>query len=79
MDSPEKELQQGSRRIQLMRFRKRHYLNGRELAHLVGVHPSQVTRWESGIQTVPQWLENFLSCLDKQLPGSATSEDELEQ
>ncbi len=74
MASSEKEQQQGSRRIKLMNFRKRHFLNCRELAHLVGVHPSQVTRWEIGTQTVPQWLENFLSCLDKQL--SATSQEE---
>ena len=81
MASPERELQQGSRRIKLINFRKRHFLNGKELAHLVGVHPSQVTRWENGNQTVPQWLENFLSCLDKQLPAqrSAASQDELEQ
>jgi DNA-binding transcriptional regulator YiaG len=81
MASPERELQQGHRRIELMNFRKRHYLNCKELARLVGVHPSQVTRWENGMQTVPQWLENFLSCLDKQLLArrSATSQDELEQ
>jgi transcriptional regulator with XRE-family HTH domain len=53
-------------------FRIRHNLTGSELARLLGVHKSQVSRWETGQREIPAWLEKFLACLDKTLPGGAS-------
>jgi transcriptional regulator with XRE-family HTH domain len=45
-------------------FRKRHNLTGLELAEMLGVHKSQISRWETGQRQIPLWLEKFLACLD---------------
>lgn len=45
-------------------FRRRHRLTTVELAQLLGVHKSQVSRWETGQRRIPPWLEKFLECLD---------------
>lgn len=50
----------------LWNFRKRHNLNGKQLAEIIGVHRSQVTRWETDQQKIPMWLEKFLACLENQ-------------
>ena len=49
-------------------FRKRHNLTGADLARILGVHKSQVSRWETGQRPIPLWLEKFLACLDQTLP-----------
>jgi DNA-binding transcriptional regulator YiaG len=56
-------------------IRQRHNLTCAALAEIVGVHKSQVTRWELGKQKIPQWLENLLryweraeSCSDGKSP-----------
>ncbi len=41
-------------------LRKKHNLTCAALAEIAGVHKSQVTRWETGKQKIPQWLENLL-------------------
>jgi predicted transcriptional regulator len=41
-------------------LRQKHNLTCAALAEIVGVHKSQVTRWETGKQKIPQWLENLL-------------------
>ncbi len=41
-------------------LRKKHNLTCAVLAEIVGVHKSQITRWETGQQKIPQWLENLL-------------------
>ncbi len=53
-------------------FRKRHNLTGSDLAKLLGVHKSQICRWETSHRPIPLWIEKFLSCLDKSLPRKAT-------
>ena len=41
-------------------LRKKHDLTCAALAEIVGIHKSQITRWETGKQKIPQWLENLL-------------------
>lgn len=52
-------------KIDLWNFRKRHNITCSELASKIGVHRSQVTRWENDQQKIPKWLERFLECLDE--------------
>lgn len=52
-------------------FRRRHNLTGSDLAKIVGVHKSQISRWETYQRRIPLWLEKFLACLDATLPGKA--------
>jgi DNA-binding transcriptional regulator YiaG len=51
-------------------FRTRHDLTGADLARMLGVHKSQISRWETGQRESPLWLEKFLACLDQTLPSS---------
>jgi hypothetical protein len=46
-------------------FRKRHDLTVAGLAEILGVHKSQVSRWETGQREPPPWLPKFLAALDK--------------
>jgi DNA-binding XRE family transcriptional regulator len=50
-------------------FRTRHDLTGADLARMLGVHKSQICRWETGQREIPLWIEKFLTCLDQTLPG----------
>jgi transcriptional regulator with XRE-family HTH domain len=52
-------------------FRKRHNLTVSELAEMLGVHKSQVSRWETDKRKIPYWLEKFLACLDATFPKKA--------
>jgi len=54
-------------------FRLRHRLSVVELAQRLGVHKSQVSRWETGQRKIPPWLEKFLGCLDDRAAGSERS------
>lgn len=47
-------------------FRIRHDLTLVELVERLGVHKSQVSRWETGKREIPLWVEKFLACLDKE-------------
>ena len=53
-------------------FRRRHNLTGSDLAKILGVHKSQISRWETGQRGIPLWLEKFLACLDVTLAGKAS-------
>ena len=44
----------------LWNFRNKHNLTCTQLAEIVGVHKSQVTRWETGKQKIPRWLSKLL-------------------
>lgn len=44
----------------LWNLRNKHNLTCAQLAEIVGVHKSQVTRWETGKQKIPFWLSNLL-------------------
>ena len=46
-------------------FRKRHELTVAGLAEVLGVHKSQVSRWETGQREAPPWLPKFLAALDR--------------
>ena len=48
----------------IMEFRMKHNLSGSELAQLLGVHKSQVTRWETRRQKIPRWIENFFRLIE---------------
>lgn len=52
-------------------FRRRHNLTGADLAKMLGVNKSQISRWETGQRQIPLWMEKFLECLDRTLAGSA--------
>ncbi len=54
-------------------FRKGHNLTGLELAEMLGVHKSQVSRWETGQRQIPPWLKKFLACLDETLAIKASA------
>jgi transcriptional regulator with XRE-family HTH domain len=58
---------------QLWNFRERHNLTGTDLAEMLGVHKSQVSRWETGKRKIPLWLEKFIACLDSTLPAKAST------
>ena len=55
---------------QIYDFRKRHNLTCSALAEMIGVHKSQVTRWEMGTQKIPAWLPKMLALLDEKLSKS---------
>jgi len=44
----------------LWNLRIKYNLTCAQLAEIVGVHKSQVTRWETGKQKIPPWLSNLL-------------------
>lgn len=44
----------------LWNLRNKYNLTCAQLAEIVGVHKSQVTRWETGKQKIPPWLSNLL-------------------
>jgi transcriptional regulator with XRE-family HTH domain len=54
-------------------FRIRHNLTGSDLAEMLGVHKSQVSRWETGQRKIPLWMEKFLACLESTLPVKASA------
>lgn len=47
-------------------FRRRHNLNVVQLAERLGVHKSQISRWETSRRNIPLWVEKFLACLDRE-------------
>jgi len=47
-------------------FRNRHHLNVVQLAERLGVHKSQISRWETSKRDIPLWVEKFLACLDRE-------------
>jgi DNA-binding transcriptional regulator YiaG len=60
-------------------LRKKHDLTCAALAGIVGVHKSQITRWETNKQKIPRWLENLLRYWEhakrgkkEDLPGQVT-------
>ena len=53
-------------------FRRRHNLTTVDLAQLLGVHKSQISRWETGQRQIPLWLEKFLQCLDGTVTGPSS-------
>jgi DNA-binding transcriptional regulator YiaG len=57
-------------------FRKRHNLTVPQLAEVLGVHKSQVSRWETSQRKIPLWVEKFLTCLDATLPKKASTNPE---
>jgi hypothetical protein len=50
-------------------FRIRHNLTGSQLAERLGVHKSQISRWETMQRPIPLWMEKFLACLDSAVSG----------
>lgn len=68
------------RNTDLWDFRKRHGLTCIELADKIGVHRSNVTRWENGQQKIPLWLDKFLACLDriKELEGNQSENIDID-
>jgi len=54
-------------------FRIRHHLTGSELAEMLDVHKSQISRWETSQRPIPLWIEKFLGCLDRTLPNKASA------
>jgi len=44
-------------------IRNKSGLNQSDLARLLGVNQSQISRWEKGIQSLPLWAENLFQCL----------------
>ena len=48
----------------IMEYRMRHKLSCQELADLLGVHKSQVTRWETKHQKIPRWIENYFLLIE---------------
>ena len=63
----------------LANFRKRHDLTPSALADLLGVHKSQISRWENERREPPLWLEKFLACLGEQLPEPETRDETTER
>ncbi len=55
-------------------LRKKYNLTCSALAEIVGVHKSQVTRWETGKQKLPQWLENLLRYWEQAKPDAEAPE-----
>lgn len=53
----------------LWNLRKKYNLTCSALADVVGVHKSQVTRWETGKQKIPQWLVKLLDYWEKTKAG----------
>jgi hypothetical protein len=49
----------------LMDFRKRHGLNLKKCAELLGVDHTQISRWERELREIPRWLEKFTACIDQ--------------
>jgi len=48
-------------------FRRRHNLTVPELAEMLGVHKSQISRWETSQRPIPPWMENSLhASIDKE-------------
>uniref|UniRef100_A0A6M3K3L2 Putative DNA binding, helix-turn-helix domain containing protein n=1 Tax=viral metagenome TaxID=1070528 RepID=A0A6M3K3L2_9ZZZZ len=46
-------------------YRKSKQMTQRELADMLGVNQSQISRWERGVQSVPEWVERLIDCLNK--------------
>ena len=47
-------------------FRIRHNLTTVQLAERLGVHKSQISRWETRKRKIPLWVEKLLACLDRE-------------
>ncbi len=54
-------------------FRKRHNLTVPGLAEMLGVHKSQISRWETSQRPIPPWMEKSLACLDRQGTNKITA------
>lgn len=57
----------GFKSYDLIEFRNKWKLGMSELARMLGVNPSQITRWEMSKQKIPNWLPRFLDLLDEKL------------
>jgi transcriptional regulator with XRE-family HTH domain len=51
--------------LKILDLRKQNGWTQEELAELLGVHQSQVSRWESGKTPVPDHIVKLIECLEK--------------
>jgi transcriptional regulator with XRE-family HTH domain len=48
---------------EIRRIRKKWGKTQEKLAEAIGVDQSQISRWERGLQPIPQWVSKIVDCL----------------